>query len=34
MTRRQPHSHARRDRNHRSVSSSRMIRSRTATSTL
>jgi|SRR5258708_1150472 len=34
MARRQPHSHARRDRDHRSVSSPRMIRSKTATSTL
>src|SRR5436190_19098032 len=34
MARCQPHSHARRDRDHRSVSSPRMIRSKTATSTL
>src|SRR5438046_2882163 len=34
MARRQPHSHARRDRDHRSVSSPRMIRSKTETSTL
>src|SRR5664280_1382108 len=34
MARRQPHSHPRRDRDHRSVSSPRMIRSKTATSTL
>jgi hypothetical protein len=34
MARRQPHSHARRDRDQPSVSSPRMIRSKTATSTL
>jgi len=34
MARRQPHSHARRERDQRSVSSPRMIRSKTTTSTL
>jgi hypothetical protein len=34
MARRQPHSHPRRDRDHRSVSNPRMIRNKTATSTL